>query len=118
MERMQDDVVFQNVAQVLTTNVTVPKIYQNGVGNVVRSAVPPAFHITVQEFLKFFLLFDMERPICKDCMVSFRMSCVLLFETMEYEDLSPAAKSAVAAVQAEATVVLKSLKVPRKKRKT
>ena len=72
--------------------------------------------MTVQQFQKHFELFDMEKPICADCFGAYKMSCILLCETMELEDLSVAAKKAVKVVRKEGARVLVSYQLARRKK--
>ena len=83
-EQLQTDQVLQNFLSILGTQIPIPKCYvDDGVAEQLPFKLNTPLEMTVQQFQKHFELFDMEKPICADCFGAYKMSCILLCETMD-----------------------------------
>lgn len=103
-----------NFVHLLDENIYVPEVYRSNTTG--GNPIPPTMAMKTELFQQKFLLFDPEKHICQRCFKHYQMSCMLLVETIEYENLSEACREAVQAVRKEASHVLVNLQLPRKKK--
>ena len=113
----KDLIVMPKNCTLLGTNIPLPKCYvDDGTNTEMKWKLKSPSEMTVQEFQKHFQLFDMDKPCCDDCVLAYKMSCILLCETMQVEDLSDASRRSVQLVRKEGAKVLIPHQVARKKK--
>jgi hypothetical protein len=116
-EEVKKDPVLRKFCELLGTNIPIPKCYvDDGLSGETKCKLKCPLDMTVQNFQKHFQLFDMDKPVCDGCVLSYKMSCILLCETMEVEHLSAANMEAVKVVRKQGARVLTPHQVARRKK--